>query len=144
MNRPQGAEERPPARQDLGGTRLHQLTDGCHHLQGPQRLNRTKCFHIPLHCDTRGFHKHHQPLCPRSPAHLVLDVVVAQLQLHDVFEGPEERLVEAEVRRLGPAGQNLGQNVVDEGDGLLGDVALLVARRLQDGGRECQRPGGEV
>lgn len=36
VHRPQGAEERPPARQDLGGARLHQLADGRHHLQGAQ------------------------------------------------------------------------------------------------------------
>lgn len=34
VHRPQGAEERPPARQDLGRARLHQLADGRHHLQG--------------------------------------------------------------------------------------------------------------
>lgn len=72
------------------------------------------------------------PTGPASPAHLVLDVVVAQLQLHDVLEGPEQRFVEVKVWRLGPAGQNLRQHVVDEGDGLLGDVTLLVARRLRD------------
>lgn len=30
---PQGAEERPPPRQDLRRARLHQLADGRHHLQ---------------------------------------------------------------------------------------------------------------
>lgn len=36
VHRSQGAEERPPARQDLRRTRLHQLADGRHHLQGAQ------------------------------------------------------------------------------------------------------------
>lgn len=67
----------------------------------------------------------------RFELHLVLHVLVAQLQLHDVLEGPEERLVEVEVRQLGPAGQHLGQHVVDEGHGLLGHVALFVTRRLE-------------
>lgn len=62
--------------------------------------------------------------------HLVLYVLVTQLQLHDVLEGPEQRLVEVEVWKLRPARQHLRQDVMDEGNGLLGHVALFVTRRL--------------
>lgn len=34
VNSPQSAEQRPPPGQDLRGTHLHQLSDGCHHLRG--------------------------------------------------------------------------------------------------------------
>lgn len=63
--------------------------------------------------------------------HLILHILVAELQLHDVLEGPEERLVEVEVRELRPARQHLGQDVVDEGNGLLGHVSLFVTRCLE-------------
>lgn len=63
--------------------------------------------------------------------HLVLHVLVAQLQLHDVLERPEERLVEVEVRELRPAGQHLRQDVVEEGHGFLGHVPLFVTRSLR-------------
>lgn len=66
-------------------------------------------------------------------AHLVLHVLVAELQLHDVLEGSEQRLVKVEVRKLRPAGQHLRQDIVDEGHGLLGYMALLVAGRLGEG-----------
>lgn len=72
--------------------------------------------------------------CFQEPGrHLILDVLVAELQLHDVLEGPEQRLVEVEVWKLRPARQHLRQDVVDEGNGLLGYVALFVTRRLEDG-----------
>lgn len=70
------------------------------------------------------------------PLHLVLHVLVTQLQLHDVLEGPEQSLVEVEVRQLPPAGQHLRQHVVDEGHGFLGHVPLLVAGGLGVGGGE--------
>lgn len=66
-------------------------------------------------------------------SNLVLDVLVAELQLHDVLKGPEQSLVEVEVGELGPARQHLRQDVVDEGDGLLGHVALFVTRSLKEG-----------
>ena len=77
-------------------------------------------------------------------ADLVLHVLVTQLQLHDVLKGAEQRLVEVKVRKLRPAGQDLGQDVVKEGHGLLGNVTFLVARSLgqPDGwerGRRCYR-----
>lgn len=62
--------------------------------------------------------------------HLVLNVLVTELQLHNVLKRSEQRLIEVEMRRLRPARQNLRQNVVEEGDGLLGYVALFVTRRL--------------
>lgn len=52
-----------------------------------------------------------------------------------MLEGPEQGLVEVEVRELRPARQHLRQNVVDEGNGLLGYVALLVTRRLDETGQ---------
>ena len=58
--------------------------------------------------------------------YLVLGVLVAAPQLQDVLEGGEQRLVEVEVWRLRPAAQNLHQQVVEETDGLLGDMALPV------------------
>lgn len=69
--------------------------------------------------------------------HLVLHVLVAELQLHDVFKGPEERLVKVEVRELHPAGQHLCQNIVDEGNGLLGNVPLFVTRCLEKRFKDC-------
>lgn len=63
--------------------------------------------------------------------HLVLHVLVADLQLHNVFKGPEEGLVEVEVRKLHPTGQNLRQNIVDEGNSLLGNMPLFVTRCLE-------------
>lgn len=72
----------------------------------------------------------HSPRC-----HLILHVLVAQLQLHDVFEGPEERLVKVEVRKFRPARQHFCQNVMDEGNGLLGNVTLFVTGRLEEEGK---------
>lgn len=46
--------------------------------------------------------------------HLVLDILVTELQLHDVLKGPEKCLVEVEVRKLSPAAQHLHQHVMDE------------------------------
>lgn len=66
----------------------------------------------------------------QTSPHLVLHVLVAELQLHDVLKRSEERLIEVEVWKLRPARQHLGQNIMDEGHSLLGDVALLVASRL--------------
>lgn len=71
--------------------------------------------------------------------HLVLHVLVADLQLHDVFKGPEEGLIEVEVRELQPAGQHLRQNIVDEGDGLLGNMTLFVTRCLERQGETFKR-----
>lgn len=73
-----------------------------------------------------------------SVSHLVLYVLVTELQLHDVLEGPEQRLIKVEVWKLRPARQHLRQNVVDERNGLLGYVALLVARSLRGGGNSVQ------
>lgn len=69
--------------------------------------------------------------------HLVLDILITQLELHDVLEGPEQRLVEVEVWELCPARQHLCQNVVDEGHSLLGYVALFVTRCLGAEVRNC-------
>lgn len=66
--------------------------------------------------------------------HLVLYVLVTQLQLHDVLKGPEEGLVEMEMRKLSPAGQYLHQHVVDKGHCLLGYMALLVTGCLKEVG----------
>lgn len=74
-----------------------------------------------------------QPLL-KTALDLVLDVLVTQLQLHNVLKRTEQRLIKVEVWKLRPARQHLRQDVVDEGDGLLGDVALLVTRRLQHTG----------
>jgi len=51
-----------------------------------------------------------------------------------VLEGPEQSLVDVELRRLRPAGQHLRQDVVEEGHGLLGHAALFVTRSLGGGG----------
>lgn len=57
----------------------------------------------------------------------------------------EQGLIKVEVWKLRPARQHLRQDVVDEGDGLLGDVALLVTRRLQHtGGTELNSIRDEI
>lgn len=64
---------------------------------------------------------------------LVLHILVTELQLHDVLEGPEQRLIKVEVWELRPARQHLCQDVMDEGDGLLGNMALFVTCSLGEG-----------
>lgn len=124
---PQSAEQRPPPRQDLGRTHLHQLADRRHNLQTSAKRMCSRASHGSRNADVDRRH------------HLVLHVLVADLQLHDVFKGPEEGLIEVEVRELQPAGQHLRQNIVDEGDGLLGDVPLFVTRCLERPGETLKR-----
>lgn len=60
-----------------------------------------------------------------------MHVLITQLQLHDALKGAEKRLVEVKVRRLVPAHQHFGEDVMDEGDSLLRHVSLLVTGSLQ-------------
>lgn len=63
--------------------------------------------------------------------HLVLYILVTELQLHDVLKRPEKRLIEMKVRKLSPAAQHLHQNVVDEGYCLLGYMPFFMACSLE-------------
>ena len=74
---------------------------------------------------------------------LILHILVTQLQLHDVLEGSEECLVKVEVRKLCPAGQNLHQNIMDEGHSLLGYMVLFVAGSLGND-REMNRTQNNI
>lgn len=76
-----------------------------------------------------------------SHTHLVLDVFVTQLQLHDALERSEESLVKVEMRWLAPAREHLRQDIVDEGDRLLRHMSFLMAGSLQNS-RESPTPSG--
>lgn len=67
-----------------------------------------------------------------SVFYLILDILITELQLHDMLEWPEECLVEVEVWKLSPAGQHLCQNVMDERHSLLGYMTLFVTRSLSE------------
>lgn len=127
VHRPQGAEQRPPPWQDLRRAHLHQLSYRCYYLQGdkPEKNCLANWTHSPeqrwliwLLWGTE------------IRLHLVLNVLVAELQLHDVLERPEQCLVKVEVWKLRPARQHLCENIMDKGNGLLGYVALFVTRSL--------------
>lgn len=61
-----------------------------------------------------------------------------------MLKGPEECLVEVEVRQLHPAGQHLRQNVMDEGNGLLGNMPLFVTRCLEECLKDCPLTSGKT
>lgn len=50
----------------------------------------------------------------QSGIHLVLYILITELQLHDVLKGPEKCLIEVEVGKLSPAAQHLHQHIMDE------------------------------
>lgn len=132
VDRPQSAEQRPPPRQDLRRTHLHQLANRRHNLHTKMTLTNARASDGSTHGDIS------------LRRHLVLHVLVAELQLHDVFEGPEERLIKVEVRELHPAGQHLCQNIVDEGNGLLGNMPLFVTRCLEKRFKDCPVTSGKT
>lgn len=61
---------------------------------------------------------------------LILDVFVTELKLHDVLKRPEESFIKMKVWQLCPAAQDLQQNIMDEGNSLLGYVSFLMTGRL--------------
>lgn len=72
---------------------------------------------------------------------LVLNIFITELKLHDTLKGPEECLVKVKVGRLTPVSENLGQDIMDEGNSLLRHMAFFMARSLQKI-REGRMPTG--
>lgn len=63
-------------------------------------------------------------------ADLILDVLIAELKLHDVLKGSEEGFIEVKVWQLRPTAQDFYQNIMNERHSLLRYVTLLVTGRL--------------